>query len=356
VITTFSTRGTVVAAGLLALLFMGSLDRAGADPSAFAVGPSPILNVTIEGGSVTVKSWDRQVVQTESNTTLDVHQYDATTTARSLPREIPVFVGSIQTPRGLVTLPSETFVLSPLGGQAHDAVVIKGTGGETTITIPQSTALIVTRMGRGIVTLDGYHGGTFFVRLRSGSVHLQNMGGEGFVQVLRGPIVADDSSFARLRVRTAQGNMFFERCHVRQIEASSVLGSIAFDNGSFEHGLARFETQAGHVALGIGTGNAQIGAHTTSGRILYNFERRASVEVHPNDVNAGLGRDGAMVTVSSGGNVLLYDGSIGSRGNLGDGWRAMHVMMSRAPAALNAAPRTSLSHSAPRAPRPRRRR
>ncbi|GAC1389186.1 MAG: hypothetical protein NVSMB31_04800 [Vulcanimicrobiaceae bacterium] len=323
-------RWSAAAAVLLAFLYAGLAgSRASAEPVQYNVGDSAVLNIGIEGGTVLIKTWNRPQVQTDSTTPLVVRAFSSEAVAKNLPRQMLSLSGSVQTARGEITLPEENFALTSVGNQPHEGLFIKGSGGETTITIPQSTALVVTRMGNGKVTLDGYKSGTFFVRLRTGYVHLENMGGEGFVQVMQGPIVVDDSSFNRLRARTAGGNMVFQRTHVRQIEASSIAGSIGFDNGSFEPGLARFETQYGHVALGVGSGNVQIGAHSNSGHILTNFDRHANVDSHLNDTRASLGENGAAVNVSAGGAVFLYDGSIESRGNLGNGWGQFRALITR---------------------------
>src|SRR5665213_2870012 len=49
----------------------------------------------------------------------------------------------------------------------------------------------------------------------------------------------------------------FERCRSKQIEATSVTGSIVYDGGAFDPGLARFESQSGNIALGV-TSSAQL--------------------------------------------------------------------------------------------------
>lgn len=310
-----------VVLGFVLLAFTGG--AAAADPSLYGVSNSVVVNINVNGGSTTIKTWDRQAVQTESNVPVDVKQFAPKAVARALNREIPVLASSIVTPQhGQLTLPEETFVLSSVGDGPHDAVVLKSEG-DTVITIPQNAALVVAR-GHGIVTLQGYRTGTFFIRLQGGSVRLQDDGGEGFVQVMRGGVFAADSSFNRLRVRTAQGGMLFERCHARQIQATSVAGSVVYDNGSFEPGLARFETQYGHVAIGV-SGAAQIGAHSDSGHIFTNFERRANVDARQNDASASIGGGGALVTASAGGAVLLYDGSVTTRtaANLNPVWRTV---------------------------------
>lgn len=321
--------GAAAAALCCALLAADYGRAAAADPAVYAVGPSPVLNVNINGGAITIRTWDRQSVQVESTGDPQVQQFGAAAVGRNLPRELPVFAGTIDTPRGPLTLPEETFVLTPLASEPHDGVVVKGNGGATTITIPQNTALVVVRSGSALVNIDGYRNGTFFVRVQNGAVHVQNCGGEGFVQVMRGPVVINDAAFSRLRARTAQGNMIFEHVRAKQIEASSVAGSMIFDNGSFEPGLARFETQYGHLAMGIGSGDVQIGAHSNAGRIMTDFTRHANVESRGTDGTVSLGSNGPNVNVSAGGGVFLYDGSLATRANHGQGWNQLHQLFTR---------------------------
>jgi len=342
----------VVAIFLICISLLAVPCTVRADQGLFSVTNAPVINISIAGGTVTIRTWDRAQVQTESNVPLQVQQFSSAQMARNVPREITVLAGQTPSPRGVLTLPRETFVLGASASGAHDGLAITGSGGETTITIPSSTALLVARMPRGFVTLDGYRGGTFFVRLRNGWVHLLNLGGEGFVQVMRGPIVASDSTFVRLRARSAIGNMLFVRCHARQIEVSSIAGSVSYDNGSFEPGLARFETQYGNVALGVGSGNAQIVAHSEGGRILYNYERRATVDARGNDATAAVGANGPLVNVSSGGSILLYDGVLRARSRLNGGWRVAGDAVQRVQRRVERPPPQIQPRRPPARPRP----
>ncbi|MBC5815611.1 MAG: hypothetical protein GIW97_03630 [Candidatus Eremiobacteraeota bacterium] len=307
----------------LVLAFVGGVSgTAVAELPTYAVGNSAVVNVAIGNANVTIKTWDRQEVQTGSTVPLTVVRFGSQAVAKNLPRQMDVLSGTIQTQRGPLTLPAETFPLSSVGTGEHDGLTIKGNGGDATILIPQSTALVLVHAGKGRITLQDYRSGTFFVQLHDGYVHLQNMGGDGFVQVLRGPIVAQDSSFTRLRVRNIAGpGIAFERCSARQIQVSTTLGQILYDNGSFDPGFARFESQYGRVAIGVGNGNAQIGAHSETGRIFTNFGRHANFGGTANDATASVGNNGPMVNVSAGGGVFLYDGSIKTRSNKGGTWQ-----------------------------------
>jgi hypothetical protein len=339
--------------GLIFGLMTSVMGTAVADLPTYAVGNSPVVNVNIGNADVTIRTWDRQSVQTDSSSPLRVQRFGSQAVAQHLPRQMDVLSGTIQTQRGPFTLPPETFPLSSISGAAHDGLTIRGNGGAATILIPQSTALLLVHAGRGRITLQGYRSGTFFVQMHDGSVRMQNMGGDGFVQVLRGPIVAQDSSFTRLRVRNiAGGGIAFERCNALQIQVSSTLGQILYDNGSFAPGFARFESQYGRVAIGVGSGNAQISAHSAAGHIFTNFERHTSLGGTANDATAAVGSNGAIVNASAGEGVFLYDGSIRTRSTKGRYWQQFGQALGR----LNGGqqPRTNSRGPALPPPMPRR--
>jgi hypothetical protein len=217
-----------------------------------------------------------------------------------MPFQLTFFAQTIDAPDGELMLPPEPFILPPLDPSPHDAVAFNGVG-SLTITIPNGTPLLVTRVGEGEVAIDHYHGGTFFATVRAGLLHIDDVSGTGGFQVNNGPAIVQNSNFDRIRARTSRGNIFFEKTNARQIEVTSLTGSIVYDNGSFEPGLARFETQRGNIALGIGRGGAQIDAHSGSGQVL----------------SEGSFARGPVVTATSGtGVVMYYSGSLRSHPNL----------------------------------------
>ncbi len=178
-----------------------------------------------------------------------------------------------------------------------------------TITIPRGTAMLVVQQRAGHLTIDNYHG-VFIAHARAAAISLNDVSGTGLVESLRGGIVATNSSFDRLRVRTATGDMFFQGCTSHQIQATSTYGSIVYDDGSFQPGLARFESQHGNVALGV-RGSAQIGAHSGSGHVVSSFQDEAEVRGDPTTKQATVGSGGPVVTAtSSNGSVYLYSGSM----------------------------------------------
>ncbi len=259
----------------------------------FYTGDAPIVWAAIRGqGSITIRTWNKAQVTINGPARLDV-DHVAHVRAHQLP-PITFFAANVQTPSGPLTLEPEPFVPPPFDPYGHDVVRVMGNGGNVIITVPASTPFLVARLRQGAIVINNFHGGTFVAEGGAGRVRLNNVGGTGAVQLNAGPVIVTNSSFDRLRIRTARGNMFFENCTARQIEATSLLGSIVYDNGSFQPGLARFESERGNIALGV-RGGAQIQAHTASGRIA----------------SEGTVSAGPTVTATSrSGNIVYYNGSI----------------------------------------------
>jgi Putative adhesin len=274
----------------------------------FDVGPSPVLNVHVNHGQVTIQTWDRPQVLISSDNPADVRHLAPGEVDPRIPKQLQMASQRIETEHGPVTLPAESFVLPELPGAQHDAIVARGSG-NMTITIPRGTAMVMAHLRAGRLSLNGYQG-VFVTHVRSAEVSLNDVGGTGFVESLRGRVLATNSSFDRLRVRTATGNMLFQGCTSHQIQATSAYGSIVYDNGNFQPGLARFESEHGNVALGV-RGSAQIGAHSGSGHVISSFHDEAQVHGDPTTKQATVGGGGPVVTATSkNGSVYLYSGSM----------------------------------------------
>lgn len=281
---------------LLAFLFVatgGSRARADTVPSTL----SPVIVVALTSGSVTIRTWDRQEVQIVGDPTIQYNHAGPMMVARRFQTYQPeLWEQTIQTPEGPLSFAPEPFPLPPLSPDPHDAVSVRGEG-DVTITVPTATAILIANVKQGSVSIDGYRGGVFVAHVGAGTVHLSNVQGTGAVQVNNGGFYANDSVFDRLRVRTGRGNMFFDNCSSAQIQASSLTGTILYDNGTFTPGLAHFESQRGSVALGIANGDAQITAHSDSGRVFNEAQE--------------FFRGGPVVTATSGsGAVIYYRGAI----------------------------------------------
>lgn len=274
----------------------------------FDVGPTPILNVHVNRGKVTIQTWDRQSILIASDNPVDVQHLAPADVDPRIPKQMQISFQRIQTAHGPVTLDPETFVLPDLPGSQHDAIVVHGDG-KVTITMPRSTAMVIAHMHAGHLTMENYHG-VFIAQVRAAGISLDRVDGTGFVESLRGRIDAFGSTFDRLRVRSAVGDMLFTGCTSHQIQASSTYGSIVYDNGHFEPGLARFESDHGNVALGV-QGGAQIGAFSGSGHVVSNFEDQADVRGDPTTKQATVHGGGPVVTAASkNGSVYLYSGSM----------------------------------------------
>jgi len=302
-------RGAAIALIVSSCFFLlASVARA---DESYPVGPSPIVRVLMSTGKLTVQTWDNPEVSISTSGTLDV-QHLAPNDPRALPPpDIVIDAQTFQSAQGMIALARENFVLPRLPAGPHDAIVVRGQG-DTTITIPRDTAFVFAHVRAGRITISNYSG-VFVAHTRMGGIDLQRVSGTGFVQSLRGTVTAENSSFARLRARTGLGDMLFRGCTSNQIEASSTYGSIVYDNGQFQPGLARFESQYGNVALGVQnqSGGVQIGAHSGSGRIVSNYNDGTQVSGSTNDTEALVRGGGPVVTTSSqNGSVYLYNGAM----------------------------------------------
>ncbi|MBV9647888.1 MAG: DUF4097 family beta strand repeat protein, partial [Candidatus Eremiobacteraeota bacterium] len=312
------------------------------------LGTGSIVRIVLGSGSVNVRSWDRPTVQVDDASGVTLRRF--TVEASGAPSTLPILAGKI----GEVALPEESFAVSTVGPGKHDVVAVRARDANVTVDVPKDASLVTVQMGRGNVSLQDYRDGTFIARVRNGSVRLNNVGGDGYVQVLRGPISVDDSAFKRVRVRSGTGDVIFANSRAKQIEVSSIKGSIVYDRGSFEPGLARFETQTGNVALGV-SGNAQLAAHAARGHVFTALDAGTHVNGRDGEQQAALGGGGPLVNAASGtGNVYLYSGTLSAH-RTGPEWQPLREVMQRGGrAVLEAAPAPRRNTPrAPTVPRPR---
>lgn len=314
-----------VAAALTALLFAPAVAYAQTASFTVPVSASPVVRVQTRAGSITIRTWKQPEVQIASTDPVTVQHYESEVVDRALGAgDIPIFSTTVLTPQGPLMLPAEDFPIGSIGS-GHDAVVIHAPDAQSiTVTIPEQTALVWAMTGRGEIALSGYRNGTFVARVHGGRIDISNSGGNAYIEVARGPIQVRDSAFNRLRARTALGNIGFENCNARQIEVSSIDGNLAYDNGTFAPGLARFESQNGNVAIGVAGGSLQIGAHSASGKIFANLPN-AHIDGTQTDAQASLGNGGPLVTASStSGAVYLYNGRFKGQ-NAAPKWRRIRL-------------------------------
>jgi len=300
-----------------------------ADATSVEGGPAPIVRITLATqANLTIRTWDRETVQVDA-------EPGAVTVERKMSRLVaaspPVLIHMAKVQRGdsQIVLPAETYVVSGVAPGDHDVVRISLAQvhrqlGSVTVTIPNDSAALYASVDRGSINLRDYHGGTFIVHMRTGSATLQNVGGDGFVQVLQGTVQASDSAFDRLRVRMAIGNQIFQRCRSRQIEAWSAEGSVVYDAGTFDAGLARFEATDGNVVIGV-TGGTQLVGRTGNGggKVYTAFDRNTPVDERGGEANANYAGGGPLVNAfSATGSVYLYDGGLAIKHRLPPEWHA----------------------------------
>lgn len=295
---------------------------ASADTQVFDGMVAPIVRINIREGSIVVRTWDRAAVSVDGDPSLDIRRSTTEESGQSVPMAIPQLIA----PNADANLPPESFVTATIPSGMRAVVIVKSAPNTprapVTVFVPSDTAFVYARAANGTLDVSDYRGGTLVALTRNGRLLMTNVGGTVFAQSLHGPIVVRNSTFDRVRARSLFGNVTFERCNVRQIEATTVTGSIVYDGGSFEPGLARFESSTGNVAIGA-SGSVQYGAHASGdGRVYTNFAGRAQIDAREGSTSAVVGDGGPVVTATSqNGSVFLYDGSLHGRGQLPPEWQ-----------------------------------
>jgi hypothetical protein len=285
---------------------------------------TPIVRIDLNDGNVAVETAAQTNVDVAAPPSVEVNRNIFRGSASYEDTSIPIFSGSIPDPQGArVSLLPENFVVTTLPPGEVDVTTIGGTAdpSETIrVTIPKSTSLLIVALGRGNVSVKKYREGTMIVRVRNGSIFLDNDGGDAFAQVMHGPLHAADSNFRRLRARTALGDILLERCTTHQVEVSSIRGSIIDDSGTFAPGLADFQSQHGDVAIGA-AGSARVTGESIAGRVFNSFDSAVEVQTREKSTSAVIGDGGSIVhATSTTGYVFLYDGSLVQHSNLPEAW------------------------------------
>jgi hypothetical protein len=323
------------AAASLALL-LGFLHPAVANAasSSFAVGDQGVVSVWAGARSVlTVKAWDRPNVQfdTDDESVQVLRRPVAFGTPQNpLSVSLPLANVKVRDPitgaTGDGTLPPEEFpYASDFRAGVHDQVkIVTHAGSRITVMVPSTTAILDARIrgGAGILTIDDYHGGTLFVGTQGGRTLLTNVMSSAFIQMMNGRLEVLDSSFDRLRARGSNANFVFEHNRARQIEVTTISGSIVYDNGTFDPGLARFESTSGSIGIGVATG-AQIAARSGDGHVYSMWDKRTPIDQRSGgEASATVAGGGPVVNaVTARGNVYLYDGAFATRHTIPPEWQ-----------------------------------
>ena len=351
-----------IAAGLGALLSCLAILAAPAvaGTSSYDVGDQAVINVIVrgKGNDVTVHVWDRPSVQfdfsDESAPMVDRRSIPFGPGRFPLSRQVPAMMFATRDRDGQVSagaLAPEEFPYASFRPGPHDVVSVDAPeSSHLVITVPASTGVLGLRVGGGQTTVEGFRGANLFLIQGQGHVQLTGATTTAFVQLSYGTFFAADSVFDRIRVRGIAAHDVFEHCRSKQIEASSVHGSIVYDGGSFDPGLARFESQNGNIALGM-NGAANVTGRSQDGHVYTMFDRRGGSTVDQRsdgEASATIGGGGPLVNAISGrGNVYLYDGTLTSRREPPAEWRPLHQL-------FNAHRRTGQPRAEPPPPRPHR--
>ena len=322
------TPGRSLTAVVFTLAILGAAGAASAEPTLLDVSDQPIILIQ-HPRAVAIRTWDRPQIAVETDggepPVVDRRSMNHFPGAMGGGYPVPIPAENVPNANAMespLALGPEEFVVNPPAG-AQDTVRIRlpqsGTPDNPSIvTIPAGTAILSVN-GGGFALIQDYRG-QLIATQRAGPMIVRNVAGTAFLQNLRGQVFVQDSTFDRLRTRTAVNNMIFSNCTVKQIEASSLRGSIVFNNGSFQPGLARFETQTGNVAIGV-NGNANLNVKGAPGQIFQKFDRPSQFVDRNGEATATVGGGGPLVNVvTQQGRVYLYDGSLATKGPLPQHW------------------------------------
>lgn len=325
-------------AGLCALVLgcVAAPAPARAASSSFDVGDQAWIQIVVRGkaNELTVRTWDRSTVQVDSGDDVPTIERRAIATGTPqypLAAVIPPFAWSAKADGQTTTqgvFPPEDFPFAPLRPGVHDLIKVSADdGARLVVTVPASTGVLRVQVGAGTTAIEGYRGANLFLIQGAGRAQLSAVTSTAFAQMSYGTLYAADSAFDRIRVRTVDTHVVFEHCRTKQIEASTISGSIVYDGGTFDPGLARFESQSGNIALGA-VGAAQLSGRSGDGRVYTWVQRRASSDQRgEGDASLTVGSNGPLVNaISTHGNVYLYDGTLASRRNLAPEWRGVRQL------------------------------
>jgi hypothetical protein len=323
------------AVGLALLIGFLSPAAASAATSSFAIGDQAVVQV-IAGNlsTVSIRGWDRPGVQLDTDDeTVQVNRNTRTFGVPQNPLSVSIPIASFVTrdpltgATGTATLAPEEFpYASDFRAGPHDNIrIVVAARSHVTVMVPAATAILNAWIrGAGIMTIDNYHGGTLLSISTGGHTTLTDVTSAAFVQQMNGRLDVHDSSFDRLRARGNSASFTFEHTRARQIEVTTISGPIIYDNGTFDPGLARFESTSGAIAVGVASG-AQVEARSNDGHVATMFDRRTPMNQRSDsEASATIGGGGPVVNAVTGhGNVFLYDGSLATRRDLPQEWRTI---------------------------------
>ncbi|HVA38148.1 MAG TPA: DUF4097 family beta strand repeat-containing protein [Candidatus Dormibacteraeota bacterium] len=274
------------------------------------VGPQAIVVVDVHQANVVVREGPGTAVRIVA-TGARVERRTYTPTAGD--RRVHVLPVSVQTRDGArITLSGESFTMAPLRAAPHDDIrVVGGDVGSVAIQVPQRTALVLVKMERGRLRVEGLRHATLLAKIRRGVIAVTDFAGAGYLQVAQGVIGIDGSMLRHVRLRTGIGAIVLRDCTIAQTQATSIRGDVIVDDAAFLPGMARFDSRSGAVALGVGESGAQVSGSTAAGRIFTLLDGRSHPQIDRGVVSATVHGGGPAVTLrSERGNLFLYDGSL----------------------------------------------
>lgn len=177
-----------------------------------------------------------------------------------------------------------------------------------------SVKKVVVKILEGSIQLRNITGGVNAV-VSQGDVYLQSAGGAISVETTRGNIVAFDVSAGQvgdvMKARTNSGSISLQSINHRQIEATSISGSVSYQGKFMPGGLYTFKTQNGAIRMLLPSGTS---ATFVASYGFGTFNAGAPVQIQTQ--NRTPGGNSAVAKIGGGGpvvNVTTTSGDIGIR-------------------------------------------
>ncbi|MEP7147551.1 MAG: hypothetical protein ABI857_01530 [Acidobacteriota bacterium] len=216
---------------------------------AMAVDPNVAIKLCVSHGDLKINGWHRDEVRVFVK---DGRKFRLKALEKSATGQVNwLWIGNVVEGRSSPSsecLAGESIEIDAPVGSNLDL------SGRATRTSIDSVKKVKVKIVEGMITLRNISGG-ISAYTSQGDVIVENSGGAISVESTTGNIVAVEVTPGQigdlLKVRTNGGSISLQRVEHRQIEASSISGSLLFDGKFLSGGIYNFRTSNGSIVLAI---------------------------------------------------------------------------------------------------------
>lgn len=267
--------------------------RAARIDTTVAVDPRALVSLSLNGGDVIVRAWDRSEVRVVAQSDHGRIDFDAAPTRVS----IGDGHGSGGDSRFEVTVPRLA------------RVSVEGTNAEIEVTGVRGGVEIEN--ANGDVRLTDV-GGLVRAELMTGELHIMGGDGEFRCSLASGDVVVEDVA-GRIQVETVSGDITVRGARARELRLETTSGDVTYDGAIRSDGRYEMSTHSGDVTLRLPDGtHARLEAETYNGEFTSDF----AVTMQPN-ANTGTRQRRYQLVVGDGQGPLIRLGSFNGGIHLG---------------------------------------